>query len=108
MDSQPTTLLNNTASTIRREPIGVDQSQPTDRNQAIGIDQSEPTHLNRLIGIDVSLWRQVYRNYKVLIEHTADMLPPVVQILLLQTPIWMLTFALLSSSVTYMDFNSNR
>ena len=50
----------------------------------------------------------MYRNYKVLIQHSADMLPPVVQILVLQTPIWILTFALLSSSVTYMDYNSNR
>lgn len=51
---------------------------------------------------------QVYRNYKVLVRHSVNMMSPAKQIVLLQTPIWALACFLLSPSVARMDYQLNR
>ncbi|CAB1101804.1 unnamed protein product [Ectocarpus sp. CCAP 1310/34] len=51
---------------------------------------------------------RVYRNYKVLMLHTVDMLPPTVQILIVQAPMWVAAMFLLIPSVASFDFEANR
>ncbi|CAM9331891.1 unnamed protein product, partial [Scytosiphon promiscuus] len=51
---------------------------------------------------------RVYRNYKVLVRHSVDMMSPTKQILLLQIPVWGLACFLLVPSVATMDFELNR
>eukprot|EP00903_Cladosiphon_okamuranus_P012689 g11867.t1 len=50
---------------------------------------------------------RVYRNYKVLVLHSANMMSPTVQILIAMVPIWAAAFALLWPSVATMDFELN-
>lgn len=50
----------------------------------------------------------MYRNYKVLMLHTVDMLPPTVQILIVQAPVWAAATLLLIPSVATFDFDANR
>lgn len=51
---------------------------------------------------------QVYRNYKVLVLHSVDMMSATSQILVVQAPIWAAALSLLWPSVAKMDFELNR
>lgn len=68
--------------------------------------RSVPIHL--ALACLAVLFLQVYRNYMVLIRHSVTMWHPVIQILILQAPIWVAATALLLPSVTRMDYAVNR
>lgn len=50
----------------------------------------------------------MYRNFKVLVLHSADMMSPAKQVLIAMAPIWATALSLLWPSVATMNFELNR